>query len=289
MSTCNADIIEAEVKFIKSVGSRYRILRVLYPAKTYSFMELSREAETDSGNLSGTIKTLEDNGVITIQKKKVNGRTRSFINLMPQTVKLIECVINSKSTKQLPILTEIKFIDNMLDNLLDEKIQSLAANHIQRISQTHRIPVESRFYNIFGDKNNMHKIKPVLFVVLLALRGMIRNSDEKSRLIIKDKVLDSLNSIRDTLPQERSGIIAQKILNEFHWDFLPLQTLADKYIQLLEAKSEEEFNQASLLGEQIIQRYPDQKMEIRDRLIKLAKRSDKKIIQRIDDEFTRWY
>lgn len=252
-------------------------------------MELSREAETDSGNLSGTIKTLEDNGVITIQKKKVNGRTRSFINLMPQTVKLIECVINSKSTKQLPILTEIKFIDNMLDNLLDEKIQSLAANHIQRISQTHRIPVESRFYNIFGDKNNMHKIKPVLFVVLLALRGMIRNSDEKSRLIIKDKVLDSLNSIRDTLPQERSGIIAQKILNEFHWDFLPLQTLADKYIQLLEAKSEEEFNQASLLGEQIIQRYPDQKMEIRDRLIKLAKRSDKKIIQRIDDEFTRWY
>jgi DNA-binding MarR family transcriptional regulator len=252
-------------------------------------MELSREAGIDSGNLSGKVKTLADNGVIAIQKKKVNGRTRSFINLTPETAKLIECVINLKNEKQLPTLTDIKYIDHMLDNLLNENIQILTANHIQRISHTHRIPVESSFYKFIGNKKNIDQLKPVLSIVLLALHGMIRNSDEKSRVIIKDKVLGSITTIRDTLPQERPGIIAQKILNEFHWDFLPVKTLVDRYIRLLQELPEEEFKQVHLLCEQIIQRYPDQKMETRGRLIKLAKESGEFIRERIENEFTRWY
>lgn len=82
---------------------------------------------------------------------------------------------------------------------------------------------------------------------------------------------------------------AQRILNEFNWDYLPQETLENRYFKLIKSKSEEEYTRANTIRDQIIQRYPERKVYIRDQLIKLAKKSNDVVRKHVEDEFPLWY
>lgn len=279
------NVVDDEARFVKLVGSRYPLLRSLYPNKTYSFTKLSEISGIDTGNLSGYIKDLDENGVILLQKKLVNGRTRSLISLEHDTVMLIERVIDLKGKSQIPLLQDIRYLDDILENLFNEKIRDLTVNHIQRISKNYKIPVNSKFFDVIGKVENIEPLKPVISILLKALKNMVFTSNEEERKIIQEKVLNSLETMIEIIPKERPGMEAQRILNAFNWGQRPYQHLVNRYLFLFD-KSEEDFKEVLPLRVQILDRYPEQKMDLRDRLIKLAKGADDRAVKRIENEFT---
>jgi len=273
-----------EEKFIRLVASRYPILRALYPVRTFPFMELSVHSGVEKSNLSGYIKNLDEEGIVSVEQTKgPRSRSRSMISLMPDTRRLIECVTHLRGKRKSPnILQDTQILDKNIPLLEKKRIQSLVADHLVLISRGWKVQSKSKFYDFVGERILEEQFKPVVPTVLSALQNMIKYSNTDERSIIKGKVLEALLNIRDDTGEERSGIVAQNILDEFAWDEENYETLAGQYISNVEKGSEV----IPFLRRRIVERFPERKTDLRDRLIELAADADESIIRRIENEFT---
>lgn len=281
------DVYEREKSFIKMVAARYAVLRPLYLDREYSFMKLSEISDVNEANLSRYIEKLKEEGLIHINRVKVKGkRSHQVISLSTDVKRVIQCVVSLRgNTTILPLIPELNYLDENLDLLKDAQVQSLVADHIQVISRTFIVPTNSRFFSFLGKKEVMDNIRPVAAILLLSLKNMIRNSTYESRKTIEKKVMPFIEFVKEEMREERAGIVAQEILNEFYMDKASYEDLTKEYIDGILKGSK----LVSSLRKRLVDRFPERKIDLRSRLLKHYSESDHEARLRIESEFVALY
>ena len=276
-----------EMSNIKMVAARYTILRPLYLDREYSFMKLSEISGVDEANLSRYIRALNEEGLINIDRVKVKDkRGHQVISLTTDVKRIIQCVISLWGNETaLPFIPDLKYIDDSLDLLKDAHVQRLVADHIQATSRNFIVPTNSRFFSFLGKKEVMDSIRPVAAILLLSLKNILRNSTYDSRKTIENKVMPFIEFVKEEMREERAGIVAQEILNEFYLDKASYEDLTKEYFDGILNGSK----LVSSLRKRLVDRFPERKIDLRSRLLKHYSESDNETRLRIESEFVALY
>jgi len=285
MST--SDVYAREMSFIKMVAARYAVLRPLYLDQEYSFMKLSEISGVNEANLSRYLEKLKEEGLINVKRVKIKGkRGHQVISLSTDVKRIIQCVVSLRGDETaLPFIPDLKYIDGTLPLLKEAHVQSLAADHIQVISRNFIVSENSRFFSFLGKKEVMDNIRPVAAILLLSLKNMIRNSTYESRKTIEKKVMPFIEFVKEEMREERAGIVAQEILNEFYMDKASYEDLTKEYIDGILNGSK----LVSSIRKRLVDRFPERKIDLRSRLLKHYSESDHEARLRIESEFVALY
>jgi DNA-binding MarR family transcriptional regulator len=272
-----------EMSFIKLVAARYAVLRPLYLDREHSFMKLSEISGVDEANLSRYIGKLDEEGLIKTRKVESEGkRDHTGISLSTDVKRVIQCIVSLRGFKTaLPLIPNLKHIDGNLSLLKKASVQALTADHIQATSRNYIVPANSRFFSFLGNKDVMDSIRPVAAILLRSLKNMIRNSTYDSRKTIEKKVMPFIEFVKKEMREERAGIVAQEILNEFYLDKASYEDLTKEYFDGILNGSK----LVSRLRKRLVDRFPERKIDLRSRLLKNYSESDNETRLRIESEF----
>ena len=160
-----------------------------------------------------------------------------------------------------------------------------AADQIQLIARETRVPANSMLFTYL--QNNLTNIgsNHVKSVMLLTLESILQYSDAKSREIIAGKVFDVLKVTALEQPDERPGILAQNIVNEFYPGEADYEAIEAEYLESLTASS----GSTQHLREILVQRFPEKKIELRGKLLEKLSKANDDLSKRIEHEFVSLY
>ena len=91
--------------------------------------------------------------------------------------------------------------------------------------------------------------------------------------------------VKKEMREERAGIVAQEILNEFYMDKASYEDLTKEYIDGILKGSK----LVSSLMKRLVDRFPERKIDLRSRLLKHYSESDNETRLRIESEFVALY
>jgi DNA-binding MarR family transcriptional regulator len=274
-----------EMDLIKKVAQRYKILRTLYPRKSLSFMDLASASCVDPANLSRYIHSMEDDDLIIVREISEGvSRPYRLINNSLIAERLIESVIKITGHSENFVKTDEAHIKRAIDLLLYQDIQRLAADQLQIVSRSTQIPPSSSFFSFIGETILDERLDPVRAVLLLSLTSILQKSNYVSRVKIGEKIIPTIRAVYASEPKKRSGIIAKKILDEYYLDQASYEELIDEYLNRVQSDESVQGIRVRLL-----EKYPEMKIDLRDRLLHIYLESDAKIRECIESEFASLY
>jgi hypothetical protein len=279
-------------EFIKLVASNYRLLKSLYPDKELSFTQLSNKI--DKSVISTSKESLEKEKLITIYDKvnEKTGRVNKMLKLTADGQRIVTYIIRlsginqpyEESNENL-IRDALSFIPKTVPKDAKEKlIADLAVDQIQLITKETSVNPNSMLFTYIHTTLNVLKYDHMKAILLLSLLQILQNSEGETREIIAGKVLQSVEKAQES--NERSGEIARQILKDYFPEELFFENLKTKY---LDAVKKEEYSQAHLVGNLIIQKFPDKKIEIRAELLKLLSEASIEHAQHISGLFSQFH
>ncbi|MFC1803930.1 winged helix-turn-helix domain-containing protein [Thermoproteota archaeon] len=282
MSTSNEKTVIEEINFIKSVASRYKTLRTLYPDEKLSFKDLARLSGVDEANLSRQLKKLKEDGLVKIEKITENvSRSYSLISLPYDVKRIIKTVIDLIGSLERPALkAESKHLEDALPLLWNKDIQELTGDHIQIISRNTKVPPTSELFAFIGEHLLDEVLDPVRPVILLSLKSVLQNSNYEERQIIGEKIAPTIQTISNMFPTERSGKLAKQILDEYYLDDLSYETLSEEYVKRVICGS----NYVNNIRDRLLQRFPEMKIDLRALLLHEYSGAESDVQKRIESE-----